>query len=280
VWLGILGVAIGLYFNFDSMPRARVEYHRAFAAAVRSNPLGLIVPKTFIRDFPGYVVYVSEKEGGLMRDIWIWELDGERRVTRFAHAESGRIDYDETTNSIVLTPLHVQVETRDPKKPEDLAEPQLLVAVEQWEPLRFPLDRFFGRAAGVHVKQEWMTYNQLRAERARLAAQPLPADRAEAKKALRERMKLELVYHDKFNTALAVLSLALIGVPLGIKVSRRETSANFGVAVGLTLAYYLMTVSIKVLDRHPEYRPDILLWLPNLIFIVAGFWLMKRIGKK
>jgi lipopolysaccharide export system permease protein len=278
--LASLGVLAALYFNFEAMPNARVEYERGFASAIRSNPLNMIAPKTFNRDFPGYVIYVGEKQGGLMRDIWLWELDGERRVLRFAHAESGRVDYDEATNSIVLTPLHVQVETRNPKQPEDLSEPPLVVSVEQWEPLRFSLDRFFGRTSGVHVKQEWLTFDQLRAERARLAARPVPADPAEAKNLRRERMKLELVYQDKINTALAVLSLALIGVPLGIKVSRRETSANFGVAVALTLAYYLMTVSIKVLDRHPEYRPDILLWLPNVIFISAGLWMMKRIGKK
>jgi len=95
-----------------------------------------------------------------------------------------------------------------------------------------------------------------------------------------ERMKLELIYHDKFNTALAVLSLALIGVPLGIKVSRRETSANFAVAVGLTLTYYLMTMAVKVLDRHPEFRPDLLLWVPNIILLSVGAWLLTRIDRR
>jgi len=69
-------------------------------------------------------------------------------------------------------------------------------------------------------------------------------------------------------------------VPLGIKVSRRETSANFAVAVGITLAYYLLTLLVKVLDRHPEYRPDLLLWLPNLLLLGWGTWLLSRIGRK
>ncbi|MCX6945574.1 MAG: LptF/LptG family permease [Opitutales bacterium] len=93
-------------------------------------------------------------------------------------------------------------------------------------------------------------------------------------------MKLELIFHDKLNTALAVFSLALLGVPLGIKVSRRETSANFGVALLLTLGYYLLTVAVKALDRHPEYRPDLLLWAPNLVILVLGIWLFTRIDRK
>ncbi len=123
-----------------------------------------------------------------------------------------------------------------------------------------------------------MTFSQLRAERVRLAARVPPA--GQAKDYAREAMKLELVYQDKFNIALAVFSLALIGVPLGIKVSRRETSANFGVALLLTLGYYLLTVAVKSLDRHPEYRPDLLIWVPNLLIIGLGVWLFTRIEKK
>jgi lipopolysaccharide export system permease protein len=277
--LAALGVGLGLYFNFDSMPRARVEYHRELAAAIRANPLSIIVAKTFIRDFPGYVVYVSEKQGGLMKDFWLWELDSDRRVKRLVHATSGRFDYDEENNALILTLTHAQVETRNAANPENFSEAQLVGSFEKSEAIRLPLDQFFGRS-GVRLKQEWLTYAELNAARARLAAEPMPADPAEAKKAVKARMKLELIYHDKFNTALAVLSLALIGVPLGIKVSRRETSANFAVALGLTLAYYLMTVAVKVLDRHPEYRPDLLLWLPNLILLAFGVWLFSRIEKR
>lgn len=275
-----LGVALGLYFNFDSMPRARVEYHQVFADTLRANPLSFIVPKTFIRDFRDRVIYVGDKQGSLLRDIWYWELDEERRVSRFVRAQSGRIDYDATGNAFLLTLIRVQAETRDAKNPEDFRQAQLVGSFDQSAPIRLPLDQFFGRSSGIRVKQEWLTYNKLQAERARVAALPVPTDPAEAKKANRDRMKLELVYHDKFNTSLAVLTLALIGVPLGIKVSRRETSANFAVAVGLTLLYYLMTVAVKVLDRHPEYRPDLLLWAPNLLLLGFGVWLMARVEQR
>jgi len=280
LYLAGLGVALGLYFNFDSMPRARVEYHEELAAAIRANPLSFIVPKTFIRDFPGYVVYVNEKQGGVMKDFWLWELDSDRRVKRLVRAASGRFDYDETDNSLVLTLTHAQVETRADRTPEDFSESPLVGSFEQSEPIRLSLDRFFGHAGGVRIKQEWLTYGKLQQERARLAALPVPADRAKAKEAARTRMKLELIYQDKFNTALAVFSLTLVGVPLGIRVSRRETSANFAVALGITLSYYLLTVAVKVLDRHPEYRPDLLLWLPNLILIGIGAWLFARVERR
>ena len=130
------------------------------------------------------------------------------------------------------------------------------------------------------MKQEWLRYNELRAARTSLASKEMPADDPDATKLRLDRMKLELIYNDKFNTALAVLSLALIGVPLGIKVSRRETSANFAVAVALTLTYYVMTLAVKTLDSHPEFRPDLLLWVPNTILLIVGVCMLLRVDRR
>ena len=274
--LGVLCAAAGLYINFESMPRARVQYHKEFADAVRQNPMSFIVPKTFIRDFKGCVVYVGEKQGAVLRDIWIWELDDQRRVRRLVRAESGRLDYDEATNSLVPTFTLAKIEERNPENPEDFSKSPKLASIGKAEEVRISLDRYFGHE-GVRVKQEWLTYSQLQAERTRLAAEVPPPDKAQD--AARERMKLELVLHDKFNLALAAFSFALIGVPLGIRVSRRETSANLGVALMLVLGYYFLTVMVKWLDRHPEYRPDLLLWVPNVLFLALGVWLFRRLDK-
>lgn len=274
--LAALGAALGLWFNFDAMPRARVEYHRALADAVRANPLALLVPRTFIRDFPGAVIYVGDKQGAVLRDVWLWELDAEHRVRRLVRAESGRIDYDEEKNELVPVLFRAKTEERPAKNPEDFSESPLAPSAERFAEVRLPLDRFFGHG-GVRVRPDWLTYAQLRAERARLAAlTPPPGQETQF---ARDRLKLALVFHDKWNTALAVLSLACIGVPLGIRVSRRETSANFAVALLLTLGYYLLTVAVKSLDRHPEYRPDLLLWLPNLLALATGLWLFRRVEK-
>jgi len=277
LFLAVIGAGVGLYFNFDSMPRARVEYHRELADAVRTNSLSFIEEKTFIRTFPGYVVYVNEKAGAELKDFWLWELDDQKRVARLVRAAAGHLEYDGAENALILTLTHAQVETRNDKNPENFADTSPIVSFEKSEPVRLSLNRFF-KPGSVRVKPDWMTFSQLRTERVRLAARVVPP--GQAKDYAREAMKLELVYQDKFNTALAVFSLALIGVPLGLKVSRRETSANFGVALLLTLGYYLLTVAVKALDRHPEYRPDLLIWVPNLLIIGIGVWLFTRIEKK
>ena len=93
-------------------------------------------------------------------------------------------------------------------------------------------------------------------------------------------MKVKLVIQDKFTMSLAVLSFALVGVPLGIRVSRKETSANLALAAAMALGYYLLTTMVGWLDPHPEYRPDLLLWVPNLVFLSVGGWLMATIDRR
>ena len=275
--LGACCSVAALYVNLESMPWARVQYYREFAAAVRADPLRIIEAKRFIRDFSGVVIYVGEKEGAVLRDIWIWELDEQLRVRRLVRAESGRLEFDEATNTLIPTLIRANAEERDPDNPEDFSKSPKIPLVDQVEEVRISLDRYFGRNLE-RMKQDWLTYDQLRAEQARLAAEtPPPNQRLDHERA---KMKLSLILQEKFNLSLAVFSFALLGVPLGIKVSRRETSANLGLALVLVLSFYLLTVVVKWLDRRPEFRPDILLWLPNVIFLALGVWLFTRIDRR
>lgn len=270
--------AAALYINLEASPRARAQAKRELAEAVRANPLNFIVPKTFIRDFKGCVIYVGEKEGDELRDIWLWELDNQRRVRRVVRAESGRLAYDEATNSLIPTLRRAKSEERDPDNPEDFSKSPKAPSVDRAEEWRISLEGYLGQSS-LRLKQEWMPYDELRAEQAKLAAQPLPApDKRRDRE--RELMKTELIVQERFNFSLAVFSFAVVGIPLGIRASRRETSANLGLALALVLSYYLLTVVVKALDRRPELRPDLLIWLPNLAFMALGVWLFSRIDRR
>jgi len=277
--LGLCGTGLGLYLNFEAMPRARTRYQHELAEAVRANPLRFIIPRTFIRDFPGFVVYVGEKEGAQLRDFWLWELDSQQRVQRIVHAQHGEFDFDEEGNALLLSLRHAQVESRDHLAPEDFSKPPLLGTFERTEQVRLPLDSIFARRS-VRQKLKWLTYSQLRERAAEITQNAIPeSDALTATESIRRKIELQLVFQEKQQNALAILSFALIGIPLGIRVSRRETSANLGVAVALSLGYYFLTVAINWLDRSPELRPDLLLWLPNLLCIGLAALLFRRISQ-
>jgi lipopolysaccharide export system permease protein len=270
--LALLAAGTALYVNFEAMPHAKVTYERNLTAAIRANPINLIIPKTFIREFPGFVLYIGSKQQGELRDFWLWQLDSDRRAVRFVRAASGHLDYDERTNELLLTLAHAQEETLNEKNPEDFKEDPTVTTFELQEPIRLSLKAIFGGSGFRAPKLPWMTYAQLHSPAA--LSQALKDEGGDLPRA---QMKLAMTIQEKFTTAFAVLSFTLVGLPLGIAVSRRETSANLGVAVALALSYYFLTVMIGWLDRHPEYHPDILLWLPNVIFVCLGLWLFRRL---
>lgn len=274
LFLGVLCALVGLRVNFSSMPWAKIQYERELAAAIRANPLSFLRPKTFIREFPGYVVYVGSMNGADVRDFWLWQLDDQKRVLRFVRAESGRVEYDEASNEFIVTLEHARIEDHDRKAPDDYSQPPRIGTSEKIEPFRFSLARYFGTQT-VHQKLQWMTYSELQAEKARVEAETYPP--AEQKQHERRLLKVKMTIQDKFNLALATFSFSLVGIPLGIRVSRKETSANLGVAVALALAYYFLNVVVGWLDHHPEYHPELLIWLPNLAFLLIGMRLLRRV---
>ncbi len=278
-FLALLGVAGSLAVNFHFMPTSRLAYQQEFDQTIRRNPLSFIVAKSFIRDFRGIVLYVGEKRGdSTLKDFWLWEVDSQGRVRRFARADEGRITYDEASNNLVLTVQRAQIEVRDEKDPENFASISGAPAMER-ATFYLPLDRVTGGGRASKPKPKWLTLSQLLEEWQRLGAPDptlTPEARAERE---RQRMKVQIAFHEKCATAFSVLSFALLAIPLGIKVSRKETTANLGIAVALALGYYFATFVVNSFDNQPAFRPDLLIWLPNLGFQALGIWMFRKVDR-
>ena len=274
VWV-IAGAAVllSLALNFYVMPLARTAYRATLVNAVRQNPLNFIVPKTFVRDFPGFVVYVGERSGSELNDFWLWELDAQKRVLSVARAKSGTIDFRETDNRLILTLREVSVETRDREQPENFSKPQPVGTSESMT-VELKLDGVF-KQMKLGQKINWMTFGQLSGRRAELAAKGAAATADER----RELTRVTVALSEKAAASFAVLAFAFVAVPLGIKVSRKETSANLGIAVALVLGYYFLATLTGLLERSPALRPELWVWVPPLAYAAAGLWLFRRVDR-
>lgn len=274
IWV-IAGAAVlfSLALNFYVMPQARTAYRATLVEAVRQNPLNFIVPKTFVRDFPGFVVYVGERSGAELQDFWLWELDARKRVLSVARAKSGTIQFRETDNRLILTLREVSVETRDRDRPEDFSKPQPVGTSESMT-VELKLEGLF-KQMKLGQKINWMTYGQLSARRSALAAKGTAATQEER----RELTRVTVALSEKAAASFAVLAFAFVAVPLAIKVSRKETSANLGIAVALVLGYYFLAALTGMLERNPSLRPELWVWAPPLVYAAAGLWLFRRVDR-
>lgn len=278
LFCGLLGVLLTLMINFQFMPLAKVTYETELRNAIRQNPLSIIVPKTFIREFPGYVLYAGDKKNTVLKDFWLWELDSKNRVKRSVRAESGKIVFDEDRQTLVLTLHHVQAEVRDDKNPENFAEERGAASSDEAS-FNLPLEKA-GAAGIVHVKPTWLTFDQLLQQWHDADKPGNGLSREEQEKRDKQKMRVQITIQQKFSAAFSVLSFTLVAIPLGIKVSRKETSANLGIGLALAMAYYFATIVIGWLENQPHLRPDLLMWLPNFAFQALGLWMFYRVDRK
>lgn len=262
------GVVLSLGLNFYFMPQARTLYRNEMNEAVRQSPMRIIVEKTFIRDFNGFVIYVGGKHGGGLTDVWLWRLDKEKRVTEFMRAKSGRIDYDVETNQMKVVLEDTFSDRRNPKAPEVFENTDMQAPMGEVT-LDIPMDKLFGQRV-ITRKPSMLTLDELLARKAAL-------EKANATPA--EKMKVAVALSEKAAGSLMVFAFTLLAIPLGIKVSRKETLANLGVALLLALGYYFMTFMVGWLDRSPALRPDLWVWLPPVLFISLGVWLFRRVER-
>ena len=265
---------LSLALNFYLMPLMRTAYRVTLTEAIQQNPLKLIVPKTFVRDDKGrIVVYVGGRQGSEISDVWVWRLDKQKRVTEMVRAKSGTLTFRETDAALVVELHDASGERRDPKDPEDFSKPEPVadfgVVIEE-----LPLAEVF-QPKKLTEKVNWMTYDQLVARRAELEAK---GEKADARERL-DLTRVKIALSEKAAASFGVLALAFVAVPLGIKVSRKETSANLGIAVALLLGYYFLAGLIGLLERNPALRPELWVWAPPLAYAATGLWLFRRVDR-
>ena len=89
----------------------------------------------------------------------------------------------------------------------------------------------------------------------------------------------EVDYHVKFSYPLSGLIFAMIGVPLGIQMKRSTKATGIIISIALVFMYYVVYSLCRSLGRGGMIDPFISSWIPNLLFLGLGIFLVIRAEK-
>lgn len=272
------------WINLQLGPASRVAYLNLINHARSQVTRGQLPEGTNIRDFPGYLFYIGKNRNNYLADVWIVQFDKNTNnpnplITR---ATSGQLEHDEVNQQLLLHLTNVVRTTTV----------GLHDIVSSFKSMDIAVDAKAATNQVFHPKISDMTYSQLCAEiqnvesLIRHAPDPAatPAQLQEQQHLLRQQkndltLPARVELNRRFAFSFASFSFALIGIPLGIRVHRRETNIGIAVALLLAVGYYSFILLGMSLSARPEFYPQLILWVPNFIFQAIGVVLLWRANR-
>jgi len=277
VWAAAAVVmVIALWLNLEAGPASEDGFQKVLLGSAQLTPAGLIQPGKLNRQFEGLLIRAEEKQGEVLKRFHLWQVDDRGQVLQAVRAKEARLTKTTDPEGRALLRIEMSDATMTSRQGEASAQaqPERFASARQTV-FEVPLGQR-PDAKGTYVKRlRMMTGGELLA--AMETGWNLPADPTAAQRAT-DRMRLGVQFMFRVATALSVLSLTMLAVPLAVAVGRSETSVNAGLALGVALTYYLLT-SMAMWVKDPGWHPELWVLVPNLLVAGAACLLMRRAAR-
>jgi lipopolysaccharide export system permease protein len=298
--LSLFCCGLSAWFNLEIGPRSRVAFVNLRYALLHEMANAVIPEGQMVNDFHGYQLLVGKNNRGELEDVNIWRLKNETNWDVYIHAPRGRMATGRGTNQLVVDLFNARI--------FNLGAQRVSITAVDRQTFNFSPTAVTNQT--IEPKISDMTFGQLRhklnelkqrnlspatggspatldgLERTNLAeaTNVSPADvsailrEAETARS-REIERVRVAMHGGIAFSFACFGFTLVGIPLGIRVHRRETNIGIALALALVAVYYGFTMLANSLSARPEFYPHLILWLPNFIFQAVGaglFWRANR----
>ena len=80
----------------------------------------------------------------------------------------------------------------------------------------------------------------------------------------------------RWVSAFAAICFVLVGIPLGIRAQRRESTIGMAIALAVALSYNLLELLMTSLSKNYAVHPEILIWLPVVLCVALAARLIPK----
>ena len=290
----VVCTALGVFVNNEIVPRGH-QVRRDLTRRISVGAgLDLLEPGRVIDDFPKVKIYFEEKEGNWLKDLIVLDFSNPK-VDRMVTAAKALVTSE--GRDVVLDLHGMTVDPLDERNPGMARAARFQYRVK--DALK---DRTYKRKVKDFRFLEMM--DKIREAKsdaknpevaaARKAKERLEKadgrDRTEKKDSVAKELKLgknvfkrrlselRTEFQKRMVFAFASICFVLVGIPLGIRAQRRESSIGMAIALVVALGYYLVVILMTSMDKSYAVRPDLLIWLPVVICAaLAGYLIPKNL---
>ncbi len=248
------------FVNLHFAPYCRGSYKQLLARTVSANldRLETVLPeRTIIRELYPYLIYLGRSRAGELRGVQIYQLEkGGTNVLSTWTAPRGTVSLDRESKVIRIVlydAWYVGTEEGERRPVFWGQSPPVEIALRE----QAHKERSVGE----------MTFIELWEKRKELKSQNIPAT------------PVEVQMHSQVAFSFACIGFTLIGIPLGIRAHRRETSVGIAIALVLVVLYYSFLIIGQSLDTKAAWQPWLIVWLPNFFFQAAGMIMLRRVNR-
>ena len=290
----VVCTALGVFVNNEIVPRGH-QVRRDLTRRISVGAgLELLEPGRVIDDFPKVKIYFEEKEGNWLKDLIVLDFSNPK-VDRMVTAAKALVTSE--GRDVVLDLHGMTVDPLDERNPGMARAARFQYRVK--DALK---DRTYKRKVKDFrflemmdkIREAKSDVKNPEAAAARKAKERLEKadgrDRTEKKDSVAKELKLgkkvfkrrlselRTEFQKRMVFAFASICFVLVGIPLGIRAQRKESSIGMAIALVVALGYYLVVILMTSMDKSYAVRPDLLIWLPVVICAaLAGYLIPKNL---
>lgn len=250
--------SICVWINVNVVPAATASLEDLVYEQVKRDPRSLLDPGIVQSKFQNQKVFVEERDGDSLNGFHLYQVSdgdegGSNRADAYVHAGKVSLVVDDEKQQLRLKLQDAFIETKHEDGSSEFA------FAEEAEPWLFD----FGSTGNRKVRSSSMTNAQIRRY---LASKP---DISQKK-----RVEFRAEITKRYTFSMACMAFACVAVPLGIKRRRKDSSGGLVLSILIGMAYFLFTVLAE--DFKTDAGAITMLWMPNILCGLLGFYLFRR----
>ncbi len=262
--LAVVCTAISIWLNVDVAPAAQEKLRSTIFDLATRDPMALFGTDQVIDQFPGRKIYVGKKDGNQLENILVFEMGEYFLPLKVTFARRGVLEADLPNKRILMHLYDARYQQRDLADPLDLRRIRDGISMAEGT-LPIGLEELYEKEKR-RPSRSALSLEQLLDQLKTGTSNERSASRTEISK--------------RFSLPFSCLAFALIGVPLGVTAHRRETSIGFAMSLIVGMSYFLFMIFANTLRTNPKLHPELLVWLPNVLFLLLGAWLFQRLRRQ